>query len=151
MSTADCRTDDPPVDGCTCARCERQRAADARLGFRVLFGPGGKIDLRPRPVPKPKTVAAYAVHVAGPRPASRRDPAPRYPQCRVLILPDADRHTIIDCIAQALRRVDPEWTDGQQLNVTITTAGPVPTPALPLAGVVAGLIAVGLAGWRRRR
>ena len=115
MSTADCQTDDPPVDGCKCARCERQRAADARLGFRVLFGPGGKIDLRPRPVPKPKTVAASAVYVVGRPPASQRDPAPRYPQCRVLILPDADRQTIEDCIAQALRRVDPdaelEWRD----------------------------------------
>ena len=43
------------------------------------------------------------------------DPTPRYPQCHVLILDDADRHTIIDVIGQALRRVDPDaelgWRD----------------------------------------
>ena len=47
--------------------------------------------------------------------------------------------------------VDPDLgrSEGQRLSVSIRPAGtaPTPTPALPLAE----LIAVGLAGWRRRR
>lgn len=70
---------------------------DARLAFTALF-------VAKRPTPQ------------------HRNPVPRFPQCHVLILDDADRPTIVDVVGQALRRIDPdlelEWRDATALAAT---------------------------------